>query len=1078
MAFPKKLFLSLALCAPVWAQPLLSEPALSPDHTEIAFVSGGDIWTVPATGGEARLLISNPATESHPVYSPDGTRLAFVSTRTGGGDIYVLHLRTGELKRITFDDLPCALSAWSPDGKSLYFASGRADIAGMSDIFRVSADGGTPVAVAADRFADESQAAPNPRDGTIAIVSGGMAVRQWWRKGHAHIDETRMAIVSIGTATMGTATPGQKPAYRQILADHGKNLWPMWSADGKTLYFMSDSSGTENIWRMTPGTSPGAPHQVTSFTDGRVLFPAISQDGRSIVFERDFAIWKMDSSGEHCAKVEVTLRGVPAGPTTSHLSLTTDLRDLALSGDGKKIAFIAHGEVFAAGAKEGGGGVRLTQTAANEKDIAWALDSTRLLYSSDRGGQEHLYIYDLAKETETPLTSGYSRDQGGTWSPDGKQIAYIRDGRELHVIRVDSKVDRVLVTRKLRTLLGFGQTLLSWSPDGQFVAFCDHDNRGFSNVYVVPEAGGSPEKAISFIANSSSGTILWSPDRKYLLFNTAQRTEPGAVARVDLVARTPRFRETDFRDLFREETPSRPAPQTPPPANAPVPAPAVPQTPAGLVASGAKPKAPVEIQFDGIRQRLALLPLGLDTQLQAISPDGKTLLFTADTGRQQNLYTFSLDELVREPPVPRQLTSTAGRKSRAQFSPDGKEVFFLENGKIAVIPVDTRIVRPLAVTAELDIDFSGETKEVFYQAWSTINETYYDPKFHGTNWADMRGKYERIVDRARTPDEARRVISLMIGELNSSHSGISGGLGAAAPAATGRLGLTVDPSDGSITEVSPLGPADVAGIRTGEKLLAVDGKPFDASSNLDQMLQYRIGKRTLLTTSAKKDIPVLPINTTTEKRLLYKQWVEERRAYVHKVSNGRLGYVHMPDMSADSLDQLYIDLDAENHSREGVVVDIRNNNGGFVNAYALDVFARRSYLTMTTRDRPATPARSQLGQRSLELPTVLVVNQDSLSDAEDFTEGYRTLKLGKVVGVPTAGWIIYTGSAQLIDGSALRTPGTKITANDGTDMELHPRPVDVTVDRPMGESYTGRDAQLDAAVKTLLGEIGGPRPSK
>jgi C-terminal processing protease CtpA/Prc len=179
----------------------------------------------------------------------------------------------------------------------------------------------------------------------------------------------------------------------------------------------------------------------------------------------------------------------------------------------------------------------------------------------------------------------------------------------------------------------------------------------------------------------------------------------------------------------------------------------------------------------------------------------------------------------------------------------------------------------------------------------------------------------------------------------------------------------------------------------------------------------------------------------------------------------------MLDMSAEALEQLYLDLDAENETKEGVVVDVRNNNGGFVNAYALDVFTRRPYLTMTRRDRGPAPARANLGQRALETPTVLVVNQNTLSDSEDFTEGYRAMKLGKVVGTPTAGWIIFTGGEELIDGSALRTPGTRITSNDGVDMELHPRPVDVRAERLPGESYTGKDAQLDAAVKSLLGDL-------
>jgi C-terminal processing protease CtpA/Prc len=189
---------------------------------------------------------------------------------------------------------------------------------------------------------------------------------------------------------------------------------------------------------------------------------------------------------------------------------------------------------------------------------------------------------------------------------------------------------------------------------------------------------------------------------------------------------------------------------------------------------------------------------------------------------------------------------------------------------------------------------------------------------------------------------------------------------------------------------------------------------------------------------------------------------------VNRISGGKLGYVHLADMSDQSLAQLYIDLDAENQSKAGVVIDVRNNNGGYVNGYALDVFARRNYLTMTPRDLFPLPNRGFLGQRALGLPTVLVTNESSLSDAEDFTEGYRALGLGKVVGQPTAGWIIYTGGETLIDGSTVRTPMIRVQDLKGETMEMHPRPVDIAVERPLGETETGRDAQLEAAVKVLL----------
>jgi C-terminal processing protease CtpA/Prc len=280
-----------------------------------------------------------------------------------------------------------------------------------------------------------------------------------------------------------------------------------------------------------------------------------------------------------------------------------------------------------------------------------------------------------------------------------------------------------------------------------------------------------------------------------------------------------------------------------------------------------------------------------------------------------------------------------------------------------------------------------------------------------------------------------------------------------------------------VSAVVPLGPAALAGIKAGDVITAVERRE---PRNIDELLAHTIDKRVVLGVtspppSTAREVVVKPIDQQTERGLRYRQWVEERRAYVAKASNGRLGYVHMYDMSGGALEQLHLDLDAENHTKQGVVIDIRNNNGGFVNVYAIDVFARRGYFNMTPRGFPTVSSRTLLGQRALELPTILVTNQHSLSDAEDFTEGYRALKLGKVVGEPTAGWIIYTGGITLVDGSVLRMPFIRIMATDGTPMEMHPRPVDVPAKRPVGESYSGKDSQLDTAVAELLKQLGtGP----
>jgi len=1071
---PAALLLSARL---VHAQPAplpsLAEPSLSPDAAEIAFVSGGDVWTVPAGGGEARLLVSHPATESRPMYSPDGRRIAFVSTRSGGGDVYVLTFASGELKRITFDDANDQLDGWSRDGRWLYFSSTSRDISGMNDVFRVSVDGGTPMPVAADRYVNEFFSAPSPDGATLAISARGIASGQWWRRGRSHIDQSEIWLVR---------GPAGAPRYTRLGDGAGKELWPMWSADGATLYTVSDRTGAPNFWARP--LAGGAGRQLTSFRDGRVLWPAISADGRRIVFERDFRIWSLDTATGAARELAITLRGAPAGPGVERQVMSGSFEEMALSPDGKKVAFIARGEVFAAGSREGGDAARVTTTPAAESQVAWAPDSRRIAYASLRDGTPNLFLYDFGTRTETRLTRGGEGSYLPRFSPDGRQLAYLRAGRELRVMELDGGRDRVLATGLMQTPPIISDRRFTWSPDGRWIAYAVAGERQFLNVHVVPTAGGE-SRPVSFLANSNGNTVSWSPDGTFLLFETGQRTEPSQLARVDLLPRTPRFREDQFRDLFQQETPRTPGtPARPDSVRAPR-GDAPPADSTARDTTGRRRADPknVRIDFADIRRRLSTLPVGVDVDYQAISPDGKWVAMIAGgSAGRRNLYLYSLDELARDEPVARQLTSTSGNKGDAYWTPDSKELFYLDGGRIHSVAVEGGNPRPLAVNAELEVDFSKEKTAVFEQAWGYLRDHFYDERFHGVDWNGTHAHYAPQVEGARTPDELRRVLSLMVGELDASHLGVSAPPGSFTPS-TGRLGLRWDPAEYErsgrlrVAEVVPLGPAAVAGgIAPGDYVLAVDGTPVGPHTNIDELLSFRIGRRVALRVSstpggAGREVAVRPVNAGTEKGLLYRDWVERNRAYVERVSGGRLGYVHMFDMSEASLQQLYVDLDAQNQARQGVVVDVRNNNGGFVNVYATDVFARRPYLVMTQRGNPAAPARAQLGQRALERPTVLVVNRHSLSDAEDFTEGYRSQSLGKVVGEPTAGWIIFTWNVPLVDGSVVRLPRSRITTLGGETMERSPRPVDVAADRPVGEGYEGKDSQLDAAVRQLLSQL-------
>lgn len=1083
-------FLNVVFASAQTASAYLTEPSFSPDRKEIVFVSGGDIWTVSASGGTASLLVSHPATESRPMFSPDGKRLAFVSNRTGSGDIYVLDFATNDLKRITFDDSADALDAWSRDGKWLYFSSSSRDISGMSDVFRINSNGGTPQQFSNDRYTSEFYAAPSPDGNSVAFSARGIGNGQWWRNGRSHIDESEIWMKRGET-------------YEKIADGGAKQLWTMWSADGSRIFYVSDRSGTQNIW-----TKPlsGQPKQLTNFTSGRTLWANISYDGKQIVFERDFKIWTLDADGGSAKEVAINLRGLPSANVGGRKNFGSEISEFSLSPDGKKIAAVAYGEVFAASSKDGGEAVRVTETAAAESFAVWSPDSQKVIYTSERNGKLQIFEYNFANTTETQLTQN-GDDYSPVFSPDGKYFAFIRNGCSLMVYDINAKRERELCKFFTDAPPLVGKQTLAWSPDNNWVAFLtvNPETRSYTNVSVVSVNGGEA-KSVSYLANSNSATLSWSPDGTFILFDTNQRTEEGTLARIELQLRTPKFREDQFRDLFKQENPQQkpqPTPQTSPtpqispsPVISPTPtinpsatpAPTTPPTSAteALFASPdtlKKDGNKTEIVFENIRRRLSIVPTGISTFGQAISPDGKTVLLLAASEGQFNLYTMPLDELSNDSSA-KQITSTPAFKGDAQFSSDSKEIYYLENGRINIVNLDRGNIRPLGLSLDVNVNFADSKREIFEQTWRYLRDNFYDEKFHGVDWNNTRERYKPLIAGARTMDETRRLLSLMVGELNASHLGVSGASGFT-PTPIGKLGLRFDRNEYEqngrlkITEIITLSPSDVSKeMKIGDYLLSVDGKQINGATNLDELLENKVGKRVELEISTdasganKKEIAIKPISTGAEKNLLYRQWVESNRAYIERVSGGKLGYVHLPDMSSNSLSQLYVDLDAQNQSKQGVVIDIRNNNGGFINPYVIDVLSRKGYLNMTERGKWTVPGRSNLGQRALERPTILVTNQHSLSDAEDLTEGYRALKLGKVVGEPTAGWIIFTWNVQAFDGTTVRLPRQKITDNNGQNMELNPRPVDVQVTRPIGETLQGKDSQLDTAVRELLNQIG------
>lgn len=1050
---------------PAPSRPSFAEPALTPDGRTIAFVSGGDIWEVPAEGGTARLVVSDAATEGRPFYSPDGAKLAFTSTRGGGNaNIYVLDLANARVSRITWAEVNEELNGWSPDGRWLYFSSGAKDIGRFTDVFRVPATGGTPMQVTQETFLPEFQAAPSPDGRRVALLTrGSMAAGQFWRNGHSNIDKTELWLKDLG----------EGGGYTQLAAPDAKQAWPMWNANGSSITYMSDQDGTENLWRID--ATGGEARQLTRFTDGRVLFPQAARSGGSVVFERDFGIWRFDEARGAAAPVEIALRGAPAGPSTQNVVIES-FDGLAVAPDGKKITLMGRGELFGLPTKDGTT-ERLTTSPGVEGQAAWSPDSRRMLYVGERGTQQLLFEYDVASRKETQLT-----DRGiamtPIYSPDGKSAVYVRDRRELRLITLPA-AGRPASERTLYSGMidpGWSGTAPVWSPDGQYVAFAHVDAKSFVNVYLVPAAGGEA-RPISFLANGQMSGMAWSPDGEYLLFSSGQRAEPMRMIRIDLQPNVPSFREDVFRGLFKPDTPPGSPDNATPTAERPSKEPE-------KGAAAAKPKTtPVKIAWEGLRQRATVLPLGMDAQQPAITSDGKTLVFLADSGSGANFYSYNLDELADEPPRPKQISNTPRPKAGFGLAADGKTMWYLDGGRVMSTALPETSPKALAARAELAVDFDREKQVVFDQAWTILDTYFYDPQFHGVDWAAARTRWQPYITGSRTSAELRRNIGLMIGELDASHSGI-GNPSAVENNRVGDIGVSFDraayEAQGSLVvrDLVPLGPAAVTGkIATGDRIVSIDGQDVTTGTNIDALLERKVGKQVAVGVqspgAARRTVTVQPAPDDVVAGLRYRGWVEQRRAMVDRLSGGRLGYVHIADMGDASLDQLLLDLDAANQSKQGVVVDVRNNNGGYVHGRVLDILSRSNFLSMTQRGMARMPARQALGQRALGLPTVVLANESTLSDGEDFMEGYRALGLGKMVGQDSAGWIIYTSNVPLIDGSLVRVPSLLIEGAKGDNMERSPRKVDIAVQRPLGDTERGEDTQLAAAVNVLLGDLGG-----
>ncbi|NJO04351.1 MAG: peptidase S41 [Chloroflexaceae bacterium] len=1115
--------------------PYLRTPTVAPDGRSLAFMYAYDIWLVGIDGGTAERLTGHPASHTAPRFSPDGTRLAFTTSRSGRGDVYVLPLTGGAAQRITYTDAYSITQDWSVDGQHIYYTSSYQQQGRM--IYQAALAGATPVLLYGEPYEDMGYVAAAPDGTRLAFAT---LRRPWWRRGP---DPFGPSDIWLAPATPPPAANAERHPIQKLIGSGtaapytGLNVWPLWSADGQQLYFVSDrNDGIENIWCYE--LESGTVRQITHFRDGRVLWPAIACNAPVIVFERHGTapddphsyrtdLWRLDLTTEAAAPIPIVVRTDPKFTPVYVEGRSRGFSEYALSGDGKKIAYVSRGNIFADFAdkdtdreRRQGDSFPVTGGPSREMGIEWSRESRGIIYLSDRHGENEMYAYDFQSRTEYRLTNDSAPKYAPRLSPDGKWVAYIRGHNELYLFHGETQTHRLFA----RGNFIWSQSL-AWSPDSRWLAFLALDARFFSNVYVQAINEDLPRQ-ITFLSNVLGYDLLWSPDGQFLIFTSGQYREELQIVRVDLRPAEPLFRESEFEKLFDDEAErkngrAQPAAPPEPEATDDKQAAAEPATAADLSATDdetteALPAEPatdetsteaaqpatesaeastepapdekrIEIAFEGIERRLRFLtPIQMDAAAEAISPDSRDLLFLATIAGKVNIWSLPLDEPRQDNPM-RQLTSNSAGKHSVQFAPDGKTFYYLEDGQVTVRKFPSgNDPNTLRLRGEAEVDFHLEKQQIFNEAWRVLRDAFYDATFGGHDWQALREQFAPLIAGVQTSGDLTAIINLMLGELATSHTGTYWSSNWTSDDA--YLGLLFDPHEqltrGALRIAAIVPDSPVTRVteppRVGEYLVAVNNEPLTTTTSLEALLQRMVGRRVWLRLASSpetaengttRQVAVRPIDNDAYAVLRYRQWVNINKAYVHRISNGRLGYVHVEEMSYTAYQQFLVDLDTETHGREGIVLDVRYNGGGHIATFILDVLMRRNVLHTAFRDVLTTNPYHLSGNRVLHKPTILVTNEGSASNTEIFTEIYRRLGLGKVVGKPTAGQVIGTVSWTLLNGSYVRLPMYSYTTPEGENLEGTGRHVDIEIDQPVGAWGQGRDYQLDAAVATLLQDI-------
>ena len=1050
---------------PLW----MRHPAISPDGKTIAFSYQGDIFTVPSSGGTAKQITSNAAFDSYPVWSPDGNHIAFASNREGSIDVWVMDANGGIPKRVTTNSGSEYPLRWKdnytimfkasimPTAKSIIFAGS------YPQVYTVGMDGGRP-----KLFSDITMDALDINASGDVIYIDRKGYEDEWRK-HHRSPITRDVWLKSGDS------------FRKLTTFDGEDRDPVWASDGKSFYYLSEQSGTLNVYHRT---LDGKETQITNHEKNPVRFLSAASDG-TLCYGYDGEIYTVRNGGQP-QKTAIRIAADTEGKELIRQIRNSGAYNIKLSPNGKEIGFVMHGDVYVTSI-EYRTTKQITNTPEQERYIDFSPDGRTIIYDSERNGVWQIYATTMKNKDEKQfayatelveerLTQSDQTSFQPKFSPDGKQIAFWENRGTLRVMDAKGKNVKTAMDGKFVYSYSDGDIDFTWSPDSKWLLSSYIGVGGWNNSDIaLVNASGNGEIHNLTESGYNESNAKWVLDGKAMLFcsdRAGYRSHGSWGAEYDAylmffdLEAYERYRmNKEERALAKENMTEKEKKKEEKKEE---------KEKKEMEKPEAKEMEPLKFDLENCRDRIVRLtvtPSFLGDIL--LDKDGENIYYNVAFEKGMDLWHRDLMTGNTE-----LLIKNVGN-GEMMFDKSYKEIYLAADGGIKKVTPQSKAVKNIEFEAQFNYQPYKERAYMFDHVWRQVKDKFYDKNIHGVDWEGYRKTYERFLPYINNNHDFQEMLSEMLGELNASHTGARYS-GSWASLQTASLGLFFDEDytgDGlKIAEV--IKGSEIAckqtDVKSGCIIEKIDGTEIKAGMDYFPLLDGKIGKPVRLTIRPKSgrsfDVTTKGMSMNAVDDLLYKRWVDRNRQLVDSLSGGRLAYVHVRAMNSESFRTVYRELLSDkNRNREAVIVDDRHNGGGWLHDDLCTLLNGKEYQNFM-------PRGNYIGRDPFNKwtkPSCVLICEDDYSNGHGFPMVYKTLGIGKLIGTPVAGTMTAVWWETMIDNTMVfGIPQVGCMTLDGKYAENTQLNPDITVYNTPEDFLNGNDRQLKAAIEEMMKQIG------